>query len=74
MFDVYCVSCVTPKHYYFGITKNRESRFKHHENGRTPFTAFHGVKTIEVVASSLPDKILAELLESEPQAPTGCTK
>jgi predicted GIY-YIG superfamily endonuclease len=65
MFDVYCVSCVTPNHYYFGITKNRESRFKHHENGRTPFTAFHGVKTIEVVASSLPDKRLAELLESE---------
>jgi predicted GIY-YIG superfamily endonuclease len=28
MFDVYCVSCVTPNHYYFGITKNRQSRFK----------------------------------------------
>jgi predicted GIY-YIG superfamily endonuclease len=65
MFDVYCVSCVTPNHYYFGITKNRQSRFKDHEKGRTPFTAFHGVKKIEVAASSLPDKRLAELLENE---------
>src|SRR5215470_4418492 len=65
MFDVYCVSCVTPNHYYFGITKNRQSRFKDHERGRTPFTAFHGVKKIEVAASSLPDKRLAELLENE---------
>jgi predicted GIY-YIG superfamily endonuclease len=65
MFDVYCVSCVTPNHYYFGITKNRQSRFKDHEKGRTPFTAFHGVKKIEVAASSLPYKRLAELLENE---------
>jgi len=65
MFDVYCVSCVTPNHYYFGITKNRQSRFKDHEKGRTPFTAFHGVKKIEVAASSFPDRRLAELVENE---------
>jgi predicted GIY-YIG superfamily endonuclease len=65
VFDVYCVSCVTPNHYYFGITKSRQSRFKEHEKGRTPFTAFHGVKKIELAASSLPDKRLAELPENE---------
>lgn len=63
MWTLYLIECVTPNHFYVGITSNYAHRLKTHR-GRTGarFTYRHGVKSAQSV-HIYPSERLAKLAE-----------
>ena len=44
---VYVLECITPGHYYVGLTKNLRVRFEQHKKGQgSEYTKIHGAKQI----------------------------
>jgi len=49
-FTLYKVTCNTPHHYYVGVTRDVDHRFKKHRNGKgAVFTRRHGAQSVEVL-------------------------
>lgn len=50
MYTLYEIGCMTPDHYYVGVTRNYGSRARGHSLGKgSKFTRAHGVKQIYIV-------------------------
>jgi predicted GIY-YIG superfamily endonuclease len=59
LYTVYLIECVTPLHFYVGMTSNLERRIEQHRRGGKDgawWTWIHGVKNYRVVAENLTKK------------------
>lgn len=65
MFTLYQVECMTPNHFYIGISTDINRRIIEHQNGRgARFTRKHGVRTITLL-QTFPSATAAKKAERE---------
>jgi predicted GIY-YIG superfamily endonuclease len=62
---LYEISCITPNHFYVGITSQPEVRLQRHRKGnRATFTAMHGVSEFKIIGE-FKDEIAAKMAERD---------